>query len=236
MKLAKKKESRPVFKAKKMLLSDKSPFSMQEAYKTLRTNLIFSLPGTGCRCIGITSANRGDGKSTIATNLAISLAQINKRVTLVDCDLRLPTVAQKLSIKATPGLSNYLSGDVSRIPLYKVTERGIFVIPAGIIPPDSSTLISSDEMKGLISTLKENCDYVIFDLPPINIVSDAALLASVLDGYLMVVRHRDSEYHMVEEAVRQLRFVNAKILGFVYNGSGDQEHYYRNGKYGYYGY
>ena len=236
MKLATKKKSKPVFKAKNILLSDDSPFSMQEAFKTLRTNLVFSLPGTGSRCIGITSANRGDGKSTIATNLAISLAQINKRVVLVDCDLRLPTVAQKLDIKATPGLSNFLSGDVPKIPVLKVTEKGIAVIPSGVIPPDSSTLISSDEMKKLIGVLKENFDYVIFDFPPINIVSDAALLASELDGYLIVVNHEYSEYHMVEDAIRQMRLANAKILGFVYNGKGEHSHYYNYGKYGHYGY
>lgn len=236
MKSASKKESRPAFKAKKILLSDNSPFSAQEAYKTLRTNLIFSLPGAGGRCIGITSSKRGEGKSTVATNLAISLAQINKCVILVDCDLRLPTISQKLGIKSTPGLSNYLSGEVTRIPLLKVEERGIFVIPSGVIPPDSSTLISSTEMKELISTLKKNSDYVIFDLPPINIVSDAALLAAELDGYLMVVRHKDSEYHMVEDALRQMKFANARILGFVYNGKGEQDHYYNYGKYGRYGY
>ena len=94
-----------------MLLSEDSPFPMREAYKSLRTNVMFSIPGSDSKCIGIVSANRGEGKSTIAINLAISFAQANKKVIVVDCDMRLPTVAAKIGINATPGLSNYLAGN-----------------------------------------------------------------------------------------------------------------------------
>ncbi len=223
------------YEAQKILLSNKSPFSVQEAYKTLRTNVVFSLPGTGCKCIGIASANRGDGKSTIAINLSISLAQINKKVILVDCDMRLPTVAAKLGCQSTPGLSNYLSGDVREIPVITLEGKGIDVIPSGNIPPDSTTLIGSQEMLDLVEKLKESYDYIIFDFPPINIVSDAVMMSGEVDGYLLVIRHNRSQYQMIAETVRQMHFADGKILGFVYNGKSNDRKYYKSRKYGKYG-
>ncbi len=225
-----------VFDAKKMLLSEKSPFSMQEAYKTLRTNVSFSLPGSGCKCIGIVSANRGDGKSSIVSNLAISLAQINKRVVLIDCDMRLPTVAQKFGVQSTPGLSNLLSGDVSRLPIVDATEYKIDIIPSGNIPPDSTTLISSKEMRQMVDELRKSYDYILFDFPPINIVSDAMIISDIIDGYLLVVRHGSSELQMVAETIRQMRFADAKLIGFVYNGKSENKKYYKKGRYGKNGY
>lgn len=232
--MSSKKTNSTVFDANKMLLSDKSPFSVQEAYKTLRTNISFSLPGAECKCIGVISANRGDGKSSIASNLAISLGQIKKAVILIDCDLRLPTIAQKFSIKSVPGLSNYLTGGVSEIPIIHESERGIDIIPSGNIPPDSTTLISSQIMRDLVDELKKTYEYIIFDFPPINIVSDAAIMSEIIDGYLLVVRHNSSEYQMINETIRRMRFADAKILGFVYNGKGEEKKYYKSGKYGKY--
>ena len=224
-----KKPENLIFDANKMLLSNKSSFTIQEAYKTLRTNITFSLPGSDCKCIGIISANRGDGKSSIASNLAISLGQIQKRVVLIDCDLRLPTIAAKFQIESVPGLSNYLSGGTTELPIMKVEKRGIDIIPSGNIPPDSTTLISSQGMIDLVNKLKTMYDYIVFDFPPINIVSDAVMMASMIDGYLIVVRHERSEYQMLGETVRQMRFADAKIIGFVYNGKGEEKKYYKRG-------
>lgn len=228
-----KEKQNDTFNAKTMLLSSKSPFSVQEAYKTLRTNVTFSLPGTDCKCIGITSANRGEGKSTIAVNLAISLAQLNKQVVLIDCDMRLPTVITKLGINAKEGLSNYLSGQISEVPVVRINNLGIDVIPSGTIPPDATTLINSEAMKELVNLVKDAYEYIIFDFPPINIVSDAVLLSGMIDGYLMVVRHGFSEYKKVNEALRQMRFADAKIIGFVYNSKNNDKKYYKRRGYYY---
>lgn len=231
MKKRKKSNENNTFDPQKMLLSDTTPFSVQEAYKTLRTNITFSLPGSGCKCIGITSAHRADGKSSISANLAISLAQINKKVVLIDCDLRLPTIAQKFNIRPIPGLSNWLSGDIEEIPLTHLDDKNIDILPAGNLPPDSTTLISSQETLRLIKRLKESYDYIIFDFPPITIVSDAALLSNVIDGYLIVVRHEKSEYQMINETIRQMQFADAKIIGFAYNGLNVSKKYYKKGSY-----
>lgn len=237
MKKRDKNKFETTFDPQKMLLSDSTPFSVQEAYKTLRTNVTFSLPGSGCKCIGVTSAHRADGKSSVSANLAISLAQINKRVVLIDCDLRLPTIAQKFNVRSSPGLSNWLSGDIAEIPLMHLEDKNIDILPAGNVPPDSTTLISSQETLRLIKRLRESYDYIIFDFPPITIVSDAALLSNVIDGYLVVVRHEKSEYQMISETIRQMQFADAKIIGFVYYGLNVSKKYYKKGRYykkGYY--
>ena len=235
MAIKRKRSTGNVANPKTMLLSSESPFSVQEAFKTLRTNVSFSMPGSDCKCIGITSPNRGEGKSTIAINLAISLAQINKRVVLIDCDFRLPTVLTKLKIKSEEGLSNYLSGMIDRVPVLRHEQFAIDIVPSGIIPPDASALINTNEMFDVIKLLRESYDYIIIDFPPINIVSDAALLSNVVDGYLIIVRDNNTEYRQVNDAIRQMRFSDAKIIGFVYNGKGDQKFYYKKGKYKKYG-
>lgn len=229
--MKKKNTSVAVFDAEKMLLSEKLPFSVQEAYKTLRTNITFSLPGNDCKCIGVVSANRGDGKSSVASNVAISLAQINKRVILIDCDMRLPTIAKKFGIKSTPGLSNLLSGGITEIPTVHIDDKDIDILPAGNLPPDSTALINSREMVALVEKLKTAYDYIIFDFPPITIVSDAVIISNIIDGYLLVVRHEKSEFQMVAETIRQMRFADARIIGFVYNGKDDGgKKYYKKGK------
>ena len=132
--MKKNKTKTVIFNPKKMLLSDKSAFSVKEAYKTLRTNVMFSLPGKESKCIGIVSPERGDGKSSVAINLAISFSQINKKVIIVDCDLRLPTIASKLGIEAKPGLSNFLSGnqDSDQPLIRRSSEYGIDIMKKAV--------------------------------------------------------------------------------------------------------
>ena len=223
---------------KTMLLSDRSAFSVKEAYKTLRTNVMFSLPGKDSKCIGVVSPERGDGKSSVSINLAISFAQINKKVIIVDCDLRLPTIASKLGIEAKPGLSNFLSGNQdSEQPLIRrSSEYGIDIMTAGDIPPDPTALITSRQMDAFIKLLKKYYDYIILDFPPATIVSDAASVSRIVDGYLIVIRHNSSEFSKINETLRQMSFADAKILGFVYNGKDEQKKYYKNGKYSKYYY
>lgn len=223
---------------KTMLLSDRSAFSVKEAYKTLRTNVMFSLPGKDSKCIGVVSPERGDGKSSVSINLAISFAQINKKVIIVDCDLRLPTIASKLGIEAKPGLSNFLSGNQdSEQPLIRrSSEYGIDIMTAGDIPPDPTALITSRQMDAFIELLKKYYDYIILDFPPATIVSDAASVSRIVDGYLIVIRHNSSEFSKINETLRQMDFADAKILGFVYNGKDEQKKYYKNGKYSKYYY
>lgn len=230
--MAKKINVNTVFDSESMLLSKKSPFSVQEAYKTLRTNVSFSLPGSDCKCIGVVSAKRSEGKSSVSINLAISFAQLQKKVIVIDGDMRLPTLAAKLRIATNKGLSNYLAGNCTEIPVQHIEDRNLDIITSGNIPPDSTTLLESNVMADMIEQLKEEYDYIIIDLPPITVVSDAAILSKLIDGYLLVVRHNWSEMSKIDETMRQLRFADAKVLGFVYNGKSVESKYYR--KRGYY--
>ncbi len=227
MRIKKRKTVSQLFDPKKMLLSEDSSFPMREAYKSLRTNVLFSLPGSDSKCIGIVSANRGEGKSTVAINLAISFAQANKKVIVVDCDMRLPTIASKIGINPKPGLSNYLAGneDVQGNLIQHVDEYGIDVLASGDIPPDPTTLLSSEQMKGLLRLLKEYYDYIILDFPPVTVVTDAVILSDTVDGYLVVVRHNLSEFQKLKETFRQMNFSDAKVLGMVYNGKGSRSRY-----------
>lgn len=231
--MKKNRSSAPIFDSSKMLLSGSSSFAMQEAYKTMRTNIIFSLPGKGCKCVGIISANRGEGKSSIAANLSLSLAQLNKKIVLIDCDMRLPTIASKLGICSVPGLSNYLSGDCTDIPIIHAEEMGIDVIPSGNIPPDSTALIDSEEMKNLVVELRGNYDYIVFDFPPVNVVSDAVMMADMVDGYLVVMRHNYSENRMIDDMLQQLHLTKARVIGVAYNCKGTPKKYYKKSEYHY---
>lgn len=228
--LRKKSRTAPV-KRQRIILSEKTPFAMQEAFKELRTNIMFSLPGTGCKCIGVTSPTPGDGKSTTAANLAISLAQIGKRVILIDCDMRLPTVADSFRVKATPGLSDFLVGQAKvEDAVRQVESLMLSIMPAGNIPPDPTGLLEDAQVEHLFNAFRNIYDYVIVDLPPVTVVPDASILSKFIDGFLLVLRNRQTRHRYVTEMLRQLRLTDSKIIGFTTVGSGllSQKYYKYN--------
>lgn len=215
----------------RLLLNEKTPFVTQEAYKALRTNVMFSLPGTACKCVGITSPTPGDGKSTTAANLAISLAQIGKRVLLVDCDMRLPTVANSFRIAPVPGLSDFLVGQAKIEDCIRFSEAfGINIMTAGNIPPDPTGLLEAKQIDSLFSAFRKIYDFVIVDLPPVTTVSDAAILSKHLDGYLLAVRQRQTRHRDVVHMLKQLQIADGKLLGFVTVGGEAGKKYYKYGR------
>ncbi len=199
------------------ILKQDSPFAIKEAYKALRTNVTFSLPGNASKCIGFTSAERAEGKSTNAINLGISFAEIGKRVIILDCDMRLPTVASKMKLQQTPGLSDLLVGEASAREVIRHYTENLDVIPSGQIPPDPTGLLSSNLMATLIEKLKNAYDYVLIDLPPVTTVTDAAILSQSIDGFLLVVRHEVTQFNDVNVMFRRLELADSKVLGFIYN-------------------
>lgn len=208
-----------VLQERKHLLTEHQDFYVAEAYKSLRTNVMFSLTGESeSKVILFTSSMQGEGKSITAANLAISFAQYNKRTLLIDCDLRRPKLARLMGITGETGLSNILmQPKLSEKAILDTKEPNMKVMLAGDIPPNPSELLGSSRMKALLDALREKFDYIILDTPPINVVTDAMVLCPQVDGALFVVRSGKAERGGVKRGVDQLEYAGAKLLGFVLN-------------------
>lgn len=211
-------------------------FASTEAYKLLRTKLQYSLTDNQrCQVFLVSSAMPGEGKSLTSINLAYSLAQLNKKVLLIDADMRRPTLAAKLSIPNYPGLSELLTGFMGIDELLQDycedDEHTLKILTAGSIPPNPVELIDSEIMIQAFETLKKQFDYIIVDTPPVGDVSDALVSAKFADGVLLVVRHNYCRHAVLRNTVHQFEFVNAKILGSVFNCLGENSGKYNNYKY-----
>ena len=186
----------------------------------MRTNLEFTVPeGTKCPIIGVTSSMRGEGKSTTAVNLSYVLAEKGNKVLLIDGDLRIPSIAKKMNIASTPGLTDVLMGrDTRKLNDYKSSLLDTwYIMPSGDIPPNPSELLGSKRMEAALQSLKNEFDYIVIDLPPVNIVSDALSIASLITGMILVVREEYTEKKELERCFRQLKLSNVNVLGCVMN-------------------
>ena len=195
-------------------------FTATEQYKLLRTNLAYTIPqDVKCPIIGVTSSTRGEGKSTTAVNLSYVLAENKKRVLLIDGDLRIPSIAKKMEIDHYPGLTDMLMGrwPASLEELRSSLLEDWYILPSGAIPPNPSELIGSSRMEVLLRELSEKFDYIVIDLPPLNIVSDALAVAKLITGMIVVVREDYTEKKELENCFRQLGLSNINVLGCVMN-------------------
>lgn len=194
-----------------------------EAYRLLRTQLQCSFADTrGGKVIGISGAVRGEGRSLTAINLAYTLSQLDKNVILIDCDLRSPSLAEKLKIRRKPGLSDFLTGQSSLFGLGQYCgipddAKAFHVMTAGKTPANPAELLSSEKMDEMLRELRKVYDYVILDLPPAGEASDPLALAKQMDGLLLVVGLNRCKRQDLAETVRRFRLVNGQILGLVLN-------------------
>ena len=217
-------------------------FTATEQYKVIRANLDFTLPeDEKCPVIGVTSSMRGEGKSTTAVNLSYVFAEKGSRVLLIDADLRIPSIAKKLEIESSPGLADLLRGRGAQISEFKSPLLdNWFVLPSGDIPPNPSELLGSSRMASILAKFREMFDYIIIDLPPVNIVSDAVAISSLISGMIVVIREEYTEKKELERCFRQLKLSNVNILGCVMNeaksGSGSYGKYKKYKYYKYYKY
>ena len=228
---------------KLFLVGKEAPFQFVEAYKSLRTNLEFLSATSKCKTILITSSVPEEGKSNVAINLAITLAASNKRVVLVDCDMRKSAISRYLRIpRNRPGLTNVITArDISTLPdaLMRMKENNITVLPVGTIPPNPAELLSAPVVEQIFSALQQAFDYVIVDTPPVSVVTDAAVLSRVADGVLLVVRPGVTTIQGAQLSKKNLESVKAHILGVVMNGynakkTGHKDGYSYAYSYGYY--
>ena len=209
-------------------------FTATEQYKLLRTNLLFTMPETeGCKIIGVTSSMRGEGKSTTSVNLSYVLAESGKKVILIDGDLRIPSIAKKMKIDSSPGLTDLLRGETTiDLSSIKSTHHpNWYIMPSGVLPPNPSELLGSRRMEVVLRGLASHFDYIIVDLPPVNIVSDALTISKHLTGMILVIREEYCEKNELETCIRHLKLSNVNVLGFVMNGTKSGKGYYSKYRY-----
>jgi non-specific protein-tyrosine kinase len=190
-----------------------------EAYRTLRTNLLFSSLDEPLETLVVTSAGPDEGKSTTLANLAVTMAQSGKTTLLVDCDLRLPSQHEIWNLDNAEGLTSAMLSE-SKTPKFSLHDVGVEnlqILTSGPTPPNPADLIGSARMETIIGALKKKADVVLFDAPPVTAVTDAALLASRLDGVLLVLRAGGTRRDHAEQAKALLEKGKTRIVGAVLN-------------------
>jgi len=186
-----------------------------EAFRTLRTNLMFSSLERPLTTLLVTSAAPEEGQSTTLANLAVTLAQGGRKTIVVDCDLRHPHQHEIFGVPAEPGLSNMMLNNQDRPPLVATSIEGLSLLPAGTPPQNPADLLGSRQMETIIANLKTRAEIVLFDAPPVIAVTDAALLASKLDGALLVVSAGQTRRDHAQQAKALLERIHVHIVGTV---------------------
>ena len=223
------------------------PYAINEEMKTLRTNIQFC--GKDKKVILLTSAMQNEGKTTLSLCLCRSIAELGKRVLLIDADMRKSVLKGRIaSGKIEKGLSHFLSGQCELAEVFCQDEKtGVFLLPTGGYPPNPVELLAGEEMESLIAAARERFDYVIVDCAPLGVVTDAAVLAPLCDGAVLVLNAGEVHYKLAQQVVTRLKQSDCSILGVVLNQVNHQSNgryygkrygYYRRyghyGKYGYY--
>lgn len=219
-----------------LIVLEEPKSNVAEGLRNIRTNLLFSSPEASRKALMITSTATSEGKTVLAANLAVVLAQTGKRVLLIDADLRKPRINRVFGLEREPGLSNLLIGEASLESVLRETEmENLRVIPAGPIPPNPSELLGLPTLEWLLQEAWEGFDLVLFDSPPVMSVTDPLVLASRLDGVVLVVKGGSTPREPIRRVISQLSDVNARLLGVVLNNVDfRKERYYYQYYYRYY--
>ena len=214
-----------------MVIVEKKPKSVAaEAYRSLRTNIQYSSFDNKYQTLVVTSANPGEGKTTVAGNLALALAQGESKVLLVDCDMRRPSIHKTFKISNTYGISDLLVGNKKLESVANKYNDNLSIVPAGKIPPNPAEMLASKAMTAFLEEMKNYFDYIVLDTPPLQAVTDAQVLSTKVDGSLIVVRAGVTKKDAVHNAVSIIKKVKGNIIGTVLNVAET-----KNDKYYYYG-
>ena len=205
---------------------------LAESYRLIRAGLLLSAADHPPRSLLITSMTPKEGKTATTINLARVLAQTDKKVLIIDCDMRRPQMHSIFNVPNTPGLSNYLSGNSKTIQIQIVQDKQVYLITSGTIPPNPAELLQSTKMERLIEEMLNKFDFVVLDSPPVQRVTDSLALSNLVDGTLLVVRAEKTTYDSLESGLKKIREAQANILGVVLNGTNKNHH--DSGYYGYY--
>ena len=216
-KQSRKDSSGADFTGRLIVLSDPSS-NASEAYRTLRTNLMYAQIDAPQKVMLVTSPGPTEGKSTTCANLGVALAQTEKRTLIVDCDLRKPTMHKVFGLRNFQGVVNVMAGERSlREAQQEILPDNLKVLTVGTIPPNPAELLSSKRFADFMSLARQEFEYILMDAPPIQLVSDAAILATQADGTLIVLDAQRTRKSGLRQAVRSLETVGANILGTVMN-------------------
>lgn len=207
-----------------------------EAYRVIRTGIQFAQAGKELQTIALTSCTPNEGKSTTIANLAVVLTQAGKSVLLIDCDMRNPTVHKNFNLSNKVGLSSCISmGTALSDAVQKTSIEGLYALTGGVIPPNPSELLGSEQMKNVLQRVKEQYDYVLIDTPPVMPVTDALIVGRFVDGMILVIASAEVKVEMARDVKNQLVNAGANILGVVLNKVRSEHHGYGYGYYYYYG-
>ncbi|MEE1056439.1 MAG: CpsD/CapB family tyrosine-protein kinase [Acutalibacteraceae bacterium] len=211
------RNDKPVVKELFSVLDKNAPQDYVGAYKMLCTNIEFITVAQKCKNIMITSTLANEGKTNCSVNLSLSLAQLGKKVCLVECDLRRPSVHRFIASKRnTAGLTHVLKGEVELSKaIRKVSSTNMSILLAGMSPPNSTELLASERMQFVIKELEKEFDYVIYDTPPAFIISDAAVLGRYMDATFLVIKHNSTEKKYTVKAKKNLENAGVKIFGAI---------------------
>ncbi len=222
---------------KKVLYNNKDiPFSVLESYKGIRSALNFIISANDNKVVSITSSNPSEGKSVTISNVAYAMSETEKKILLIDADMRKPVQHKLYNLSNKIGLSNVLTDEkLLDKAIHKSVTGNLDILTAGTIPPNPSELLASKKMEELLEKLKKEYDIILIDCSPINVVSDISGMANLIAGAIIVVRYGVTTFAEVEDAQKQLELANCNVLGFVLN---DVHHkhgagYYSNYKYKY---
>lgn len=206
-----------------------------EAYRVIRTGIQFAQAGKELQTIALTSCTPNEGKSTTIANLAVVLTQAGKSVLLIDCDMRNPTVHKNFNLSNKVGLSSCISmGTTLSDAVQKTSIEGLYALTGGVIPPNPSELLGSEQMKNVLQRAKEQYDYVLIDTPPVMPVTDALIVSRFVDGMILVIASAEVKVEIARDVKNQLVNAGANILGVVLNKVRSEHHGYGYGYYYYY--
>lgn len=215
-------------------MSEQNKFAIVESYKSARTNIMFSLSAAEKKVVAITSYSKGEGKSTVAANLAISFSKMEKKVLLVDCDLRRPNVHNIFKIDNSVGLSNVIGKMVSyEDAVNRNVLQNLDIVTSGTVPPNPSELMCSHAFVNLVNKLNDEYDYIIFDTPPLGVVADGLLLKDLIAGYIVVIREHSTTHGDMKKLLDNIKLANSKALGIIEVGCPMDSRHRKRGYYYY---
>ena len=197
---------------------EKPHSNISEAYRTIRTGIEFSNLDKDLKIICITSSKKDEGKTTVLSNLGVSFAKIDKKVLLIDADLRNPSISKMFDTSNTQGLMDILLGKRNIQDCVKKTKQeNLYILTGGTIPPNPAEVLSSKKMSEFIESIKDEYDYIFIDSPPVGVVSDASIISAYSDGVIFVVGANEVDSNLAKIAKERLDSVKANIVGVILN-------------------